>query len=112
MAISSLNSLTLADRGASGNPFSTDAIPIPGMGGGRGGVGGVGGGNSAQSGLETIGQGSQTVSQALNTASQALGTGSGGLSAFKKGGAVKSKARGNDWHGFGKSSTGKNNHGF
>jgi hypothetical protein len=66
------------------------------------GSGGDMGGGTAQSGLATIDQGSQVVGQALNQASQAIG--------FKKGGKASSKGR--DWHGFGGSKTGNNNHGF
>ena len=90
---------------------------------GMNGTGGLGG-SSAQDGLGQINTGAQTVGSAIGQAAKALGTGSGGLSsnaqtgifdqsmAMKKGGKVKTKAKNSDWHGFGKSSTGNNKHGF
>ena len=104
MAISSMAGLMA--HGSPGDPTSgpmgspSGAMPSPGGGGG-------GGGKSAQAGLNTVGQGADTISQALNRASDYLGSGNPN---FKKGGKVSSKGR--DWHGFGSSKTGNNNHGF
>jgi hypothetical protein len=100
----------------------------------RSGLGGGLGGGSAQDGLGQINTGAQTVGSAIGQAAAALGTGGGGggsgaslntpkfdpatgtftspLLGMKSGGKVKSKAKGGDWHGFGKSSSGNNKHGF
>jgi hypothetical protein len=107
MAIASLG-------GMAGDPAELSPIgPKPkGMDGTGGGLGG----SSAQDGLGQINTGAQTVGSAIGQAAKALGTGAGGLSfntqtgtfdqsmAMKKGGKVK--AKGGDWHGFGKSSSG------
>ena len=73
-------------------------------------------GGGAQQGLGAISEGSQNLTQAVDQASQALdtinssaGTNSTGM---KRGGSVKSQSTAKTWHGFGKSVTGKNNHGF
>jgi hypothetical protein len=74
------------------------------------------GGSGAQQGLSAMSQGSQDFTQAVDQASQALDTLNAGSSTsptgMKKGGSVKSKSIAKTWHGFGKSVTGKNNHGF
>lgn len=117
MAIASLGGMSPAPTEL------TIGKPRSGLGGGMGG--GMGGG-TAQDGLAQVNSGAQTAGMAIGQAAQALGaSGMGGASsanpadvmqslpmAMKKGGAVKSKSRGSDWHGFGKSGTGKNNHGF
>ena len=128
MAISSLAGLSMAP-GSPGDPTS----------GPMGMTLAQGGGGSATEGLGQINSGAGTVGSALSRASAALGTGGGqggmgggpgGILAklrdnmggagigpstvpqpiFKKGGKVSSKGR--DWHGFGSSKTGNNNHGF
>jgi hypothetical protein len=74
-------------------------------------------GSGAQQGLSSLSQGSQDFTQAVDQASQALDTLNAGsstnITGMKKGGKVKSKSTGKDWHGFGiGSSIGKNKHGF
>jgi len=100
-----------------GQMAPTQLTPGRGLGGA-----GDGGGGNAQEGLGQINSGASTVGKALGTAANAIGIGNGaaGLApvsnltdssaSFKKGGKVSSKGR--DWHGFGGSKTGNNNHGF
>ena len=119
MPISQLSNLMSGLTMGPGNPNGPQGSPLGSIGGGSTSPVNMpmpGGGGSAADGLGQINTGAGTVGSALSRASAALGTGGGGgmvgagMNPFKKGGKVSTKGR--DWHGFGSSKTGNNNHGF
>jgi hypothetical protein len=74
------------------------------------------GGGGTQQNLGALSQGSQAFTDAVDQASSALDTLNSGVSTapsgMKKGGSVRAKSNAKTWHGFNKSVTGNNKHGF
>ena len=104
---------TVAGLGDMAISPATQTPSVPGLSGAAPSNTGTSG---AQQNLGALGQGSQALTQAVDQATQALDTlnagGSSSPTGMKRGGSVKSQSNAKTWHGFGKSVTGKNNHGF